>query len=443
MRWTIVTDLAFRNIKRNKRRTALSITAISLAAMVIVFMFSIIEGLKYDLSNNLFRYVTGMLRVRHMEYDEFEKLNPLHLRVEDYPEVINTLSLLGDVEEQPETLRGVSVQYSPRIRFLGTMYKRSETRRIIRLEDDMYRVMGLGVDFAREEAYQKLTTKLQAGGRLPQAGQEEVLLSTGLARDLDVGAGDTVVLLTYDMQQEMQLKSFKVTGLISFPVQGMSKLLCLMPIDRAQQLLNMGNSATEVLLLLNEGQGDLGRQPDRLAALAAYFEQELHRQNRPQLIVRAWTQAGTWYSLLNLAENTYNFIALFFFILGTTVIINTTMMVIFERMREIGTIAALGMTGQEIVLLFFLEAFFISALASFAGVLIGIGITIPVSIVGLDFSKAMQGVSLEISPVFYPVINLRSTVIVFFYSVFVASLASYFPSRRAARIEPVKALRSV
>lgn len=67
--------------------------------------------------------------------------------------------------------------------------------------------------------------------------------------------------------------------------------------------------------------------------------------------------------------------------------------------------------------------------------LAGIGITLPLSVIGLDFSKAWEGVCFEISPIMFPILNIRSTIFVFFYSVLIASLASLIPSRKAAKIE--------
>ncbi len=118
------------------------------------------------------------------------------------------------------------------------------------------------------------------------------------------------------------------------------------------------------------------------------------------------------------------------------------MMTIYERTREIGTIAAMGMEGSRIVRLFFLEALALGTIGSLAGVLAGIGIALPLSVTGLDLSAAMEGVDLEVSGTLRPALSLRSTLLVFVYAAAVAGLASLLPAARAARIRPVEALRS-
>jgi putative ABC transport system permease protein len=93
--------------------------------------------------------------------------------------------------------------------------------------------------------------------------------------------------------------------------------------------------------------------------------------------------------------------------------------------------------------MFFLEAAMIAAAGAAAGVVLGIGITIPLSTFGIDFSASFQGLDFEMSQILYPKLNLRSTVFVFVYSVAVAAVASLVPSRRAARVSPAEALRSI
>ena len=136
------------------------------------------------------------------------------------------------------------------------------------------------------------------------------------------------------------------------------------------------------------------------------------------------------------------FRSVFFFALASTVVITTTMMVIYERIREIGTIGALGMTGRQIVLLFLLEALVISAIGSIAGILLGTGVGLVLQQTGLDFGALLSHFELEFSTVIYPRIRLRSLGVVLLYSVLISGLAALIPARRAAGIRPVEALRT-
>jgi len=405
--------LAFRNIQRNRRRSLLSGAAIGVAALAIVFMFALKEGMIEDIAGNVFKYVTGHLRIRHAEYDANEELNPLHLRIED------SSRLLAQLERRGEIAAAV-----PRIPFFTAFYRGERT----------VNGYGLGVDFRREAGVMDLDRMLQAGG-YPEAGARQAVLSVGLAEELGLGVGGKVTLLTKNMYLGMSGMTLQVTGLVRLPVAGFNNRLFLLPLDTAQSLLKMGDSVTEILILLQD-RGAL--EPE-----AAALNHLLAAGGRQDLAATAWTRLGSWYSLIRYTDAAYNLMALFFLVLGTTVIINTTMMVVYERMREIGTVSALGMTQGQIVRLFFLEAFFIGAIASLSGTLLGIGITVPLSLHGLDISKLSEGMSLEVSNVLYPRLNWKSTLLVFLYAVTVASLASLFPSLRATRIEPVEALRRV
>ena len=405
--------IAYRNIRRNKRRSLLSGTAITVATMFITFMFSLIAGMLGDFESNLVRYVSGHVRIRNVEYDENEELNPLHLSVTDYEEVVRRM------EAEDEVAAVV-----PRTRFFTAIYRNDRT----------YNGMGLGVDFEREASVMRIQDALELG-RLPQMGQKEMVLSAGLAEELELGVGEKLTLLTKNKYMGMSGMTFTVTGIVRFLVAGFNESFFLVPIDTTARFLKMNDEATEILVVLNDS-----KRVDEFAEKAAGILAGMDRDN---LSAQPWTRIGIAAGYMQYARSAYDVIALVFFILASTVIINTTMMVIYERMREIGTVAAMGMTPQEIVRLFFLEAFYIGAIAAFVGVLLGIAVTIPLSKVGIDLTQSMEGVDMEINPIVYPQLNIRSTVFVFFYSTVIASLASFIPSRRAAKIEPVEALRAI
>jgi putative ABC transport system permease protein len=126
------------------------------------------------------------------------------------------------------------------------------------------------------------------------------------------------------------------------------------------------------------------------------------------------------------------------------VLVNTTMMVVFERTREIGTVGALGMKGGEIVRMFLLEALALAVIGALAGVALGLAIAVPLSYIGIDISAlTQQGLSFEISNLVFAKPKPLGTALIFVYAVAISCAAAYLPARRAARIRPVEALRAI
>ena len=426
--------IALRNVARNKRRSLLSGSAITVATLTVVLLFSLLGGMLGDVVGTALTYDSGHARVRHAEYGRYETLNPVHLAVTDARAVVERL------QELPETT-GVL----PRVRFAGAIYRQQRN----------HGAFGLGLDFAREIAVARTRLpqlrgvpagaatledfarawQLQVhGGALPQAGRRELLISAAMAEELGLASGDKLTILTRTALMSTQAWTFTVSGVIGFPIGGMRGLV-LLPLDVAQRFLKLTavDGVTEILLYT----GSEEEVPALTAALGAALP-----AGGPELAVQSWSETNPMFSMLQVASRIYDIIALFFFLLATTVIVNTTMMVVFERMREIGTIAALGMTGTQISRLFFLEALFIGVAAALVGVALGSAIVLPLSQVGIDYSAAMEGVEINMSDVLYPQLSVRSTVMVFFYSIAVTAAASYWPTRKAARLQPVVALRA-
>lgn len=408
-----LSTVAARNIFRNKRRSLLSAVAIGVAALSITMLFSLLAGMKADLAYNLHTYVSGEVRVRNPRFTEHEDLNPLHLSLEAPAEALDAVGRTDGVSG-----------LAPRIRFPGSVF----------VEDENYHGIGLGVDFARERRFQDLESRLVAG-RVPEVGERGALLGAGLAEELGLGVGDSFTVLTQTATRGSNAMTFEITGLARFPVAAFTQSHFLVPLDRAQYFLRMPDRVTDLLVKTEDDAAPAEVAPAVEAALAELTE--------TPVAAEPWTELRTTYSFMEIADVAYTVIALFFFLLGSTVIVNTTMMVIYERTREIGTLSAMGMEGGSLIRMFFLESAFIAAAGAGVGVLLGIGATIPLSVVGIDFSASFQGVDFEMSNVLYPKLNIRSTVFVFFYSVAVASVASLFPSRRAARISPAEALRAL
>lgn len=410
-----ILKLAVRNAGRNLRRSLLSGTAVGFSALVITLFFSFYEGVRQDLAENIKNHMSGEVRIQHRDFDKNSLFHPLGLSIPD----TERLAVLA--ESDPRVL-----SLSPRIRFGTGIYRDGKT----------YRARALGVDFAREARYQNLE-KILAAGALPRTGEREALVAAGLAREMGVGVGDRITLLAQTRGRGTNAVTLTVAGLARFPVASFNSGFLLLPLDRAARLLRMEDSATEILIKLVPGT-DEGRAAAELARLVAGGD----RGGWKDLEVRSWKTISFSYGLIRIMELTYTIIALVFILLGSTVVINTTMMVIFERTREIGTVAALGMDERNITRLFALEALVIGAAGAFVGVILGIAIIIPLSRIGISYGSAVAEVALEMSETIYPALTPKSTVFVFFYTTAVSALATLIPARRAAKIRPVEALRT-
>jgi len=430
-------NLALRNIGRNRRRTALSITAIAVATLSIVLLFSILEGMKSDLEHNLTTFFTGEIRIRHNEYGTYEHLNPLHLSVPDLPETVERIA----------AVEGVAA-VAPRIVIPGAVFQDSER----------VGLQATGVDFEREVTYASIGDYIVAGDLAEVAGSgagsgseaaagsgadsgsaaaagsggsarvTPALVGNGVLDRLGIELGDQFTILVRTAYRGTNAMTFRAAAVADFPVDSLNERAFWIPLERAQRLAGMPDQAGEILVRATRDADPVSVTDAIGAAL-------------PGLEVLHFSEIESSYSFIELASAMYNVIALFFFLLASTVIVNTTMMAIFERRREIGTLEAMGMRDRDLIRMFFIEAVILGVIGAFIGLVLGVGGSALLGTIGIDFSTSMEGVDFEISPVLYPVINVRSTLFVFVFSVVVSAATSYLPTRKITRIEPVEALR--
>ncbi|MBN2858747.1 MAG: ABC transporter permease [Sphaerochaetaceae bacterium] len=407
-----ITHVALRNVSRNIRRSILSGAAIGVSAMAIVLLFAFISGMKLDMKTNLTTYYTGDILIRNETYKEYERYNPIHLTADE-----------KEVREVLEGIEGVRLAVA-RIRFPSTFY----------INGGMNPAVGVGADFTREADFQDLDLILKAG-RFPEKNERAMLIGAVLAENLGLELGDSVTVMSTTAARGTNAITLEIVGLAAFPVGALNTGFFWTDIDTARYFLRMYSGDSHEILLRGDTDADLD-------AISSTILEKLSGSDI-SYEVKPYYEINELYSFMVIAEYIYYVMAIIFILLGSTVIINTTMMVIFERMREIGTLSALGMKGKELTRLFFTEGLIISAISSFVGVVIGALIVTYLSRVGLNFAEAMQGVDMEVSSMLYPQFSLWTTVFVFFYSVVISSAATFIPSRKAARIEIVDALRYI
>jgi putative ABC transport system permease protein len=405
-----IQQIAWRNITRNRQRSLLAGAAMLLVCAVLVAGFGILEGIKTEMIYNVHSFSFGEIQIRNPEYERKQSLSPLHLNVPDAD------SVLRWVENQAETRSAVQrVNFGVSIQ--GT--------------DDMrFPAEGWGIEAESEEQFCQFS-RLLIEGRMPAPQAREAVMGRELARKIGLKVGDKFSFMTITANRSLNGVTLRLVGLVEFPVSGLTSLVFAVPLDTARSFLQMGDASLRIMAKTT-GAAETGRVRDTW-----------NRHLAPMgLEAASWQQSSFVYGAIQFADIIINIIGVMFILLGSAVIINTTMMVVFERRVEIGTLGAMGMNDQELLRLFLTESLFLSIIGSTIGVAIGIAVTGFLGVQGLDLSSFMNGIKVEFPVLLYPVIKPWTVLACFIMTVALSGLAALMPAWMATRIPPIEALRT-
>lgn len=412
-------NLAKKNLSRSRARTMVSVIAIAIAIIAVVFLRGMISGLLVSTSENHIRYKAGHIRVIEQEYELKEHMLSLNYTVNGFEE-----EGYKDMVENLKQVEGVQ-QVVPRLKF-GAM---------VSTEEKLVAMMGWGVDPAGEINFTGIDRQITEG-RMIDPGEREIVMGAGLLDEIEHEVGEKVTFLYNTAFDSFQASTFQIVGKIESSLELLNDTLFYLPLDQAQDILEMSGEVTELLIITPDY-----RQAD--SVLPRIEQLFAARDQSGKYMLKIWNRGYDMIEFFDIAVVMYNFIYIFIIILACFVLVNTLIMVVNERTREIGMMSALGLNAREILYLFAMEGVIIGAWGSAIGVIIGGIITKIFSVVGMDFGAAMEGMSADLmfESVFYTVFSLENLIFAFILGVVVVTVACIIPARMAARLEPNEALR--
>ncbi|MFA5563690.1 MAG: FtsX-like permease family protein [Candidatus Caldatribacteriota bacterium] len=412
-------NLAKKNLSRSRTRTMVSVIAIAIAIISVVFLRGMIGGLLDSTFENHIHYVAGHIRLIDKEYELKEHMVSLKYSVNGFEE-----EGYESIGEKLLQIEGVD-QVVPRLKF-GAMVSH---------EDKMITMMGWGVDPDEEIRFTEIDQQI-VEGRMIKPGERELVMGAGLMDKIGKKVGDKVTFLYSTAFDAFRGSTYQIVGKIQSNLDLLNDNLFFLPLDQAQSILEMPGEVTELLIITPDY--------DNTATVLSGIEDFLaSNDNAGKYTLLLWNRDYQMIELFAMARTIYNFIYIFIILLACFVLINTLIMIVNERTREIGMMSALGLKSQEILYLFAMEGIIIGALGSGIGVIFGGIITKVFSIVGIDFGAAMEGMNADLmfEPVFYTVFSLENLIFAFILGVVVVTIACIIPARMAARLEPNEALR--
>jgi putative ABC transport system permease protein len=327
--------------------------------------------------------------------------------------------------EQVSQVPGVSVA-TPRIKF-GALVSRGE-----KLEG----VLGMGLDLGAEEKASHLSRFLREG-RLPQPGRSELLVGQRLLNKLGLKVGSKVTVVANSAYGSLQGRTFTVTGSLVSGLTQLDESSLFMPLSTAQRFVELDDAATELIVMAD----DPAKVPQVSAAVA-----ELVKAGDPEgrYTVVPWYEANSLMSMMIVARKIYDWVYALIVLFASFVVVNTMLMIVNERVREIGMLGALGFTGLQIVTLLVLEGAALGLLGSAVGVVLGSILTKWLSLTGLDLSKAVAGMGKELlfPSRLYPSFGWGIVAFALLLGILIPALGTLMPARRAQKLRPSEALRA-
>lgn len=419
---THLVRMAFRNLSRNRLRTSVSVLAIAVAVAVVVFAKGFIDGMIDTYLDNTIRLTTGHVRIVQAEYPKKERLLPLTYPVDGLGQ-----EDLTAFTRRLSGLPGVAVA-TPRIRFAAMVSQG---------EEEPEGVLGMGMDFDREEQVAHLSRYLR-DGRFPEERRNELLAGQKLLNKLGLKVGSRVTLVANTSYGSLNGRTFTVVGSLVSGLAQLDESTVFLSLGPAQSFVQLDGAATEVIVQAK----NQARVPQITAAVAG-----LVRADDPhgRYKVTPWNETSAMAGLMGAMRNVYAVIYLLIVFFATIVVINTMLMIVNERTREIGMLGALGFTGRRIVTLFVLEGAALGLVGSAFGAILGAVVTRSLSVTGIDFGELMEGYGKELllPSKIYPEFNLGIIAFAFVLGVVIPALGTLMPARRAQRLDPSVALRHI
>jgi putative ABC transport system permease protein len=409
-----ILKIAVRNLLRYKRRTLLTASLVTIGVVFVLLFISVTGSFKQMMIGQMTDSMLGHLQVHRKGYLASIDNLPLNLNLmpQGYKKVAEALDRQSEVEA-----------YSPRIKFGGMFSTFVETTNI-RLN---------GVDPEREwKTVPLLPSRISTGSKTLNRG--DILLPVLIARGMKVNVGDTVVVVATNKDGSVNGKQFKVSGIIE-SVSGPGGRDGYIHLDDAKEMLRMDQTEiSEVAIRLK----DFGRLHAFTEKLEGLLAGEVNKQGKPVFEVHTWEKLTPFYNIARMIDVMSVFMKLMLIAVVLVSIMNVMIMAVYERIREIGTIAAIGTLPGKILSLFIMEGFLLGGLGALAGDLLGLLVILILNRVGITFDFGMQtGLILSAT------IALRDVLVISAIVILISVVASLQPAFKASRMEPIKALRHV
>ena len=412
-----IIKIAARNLRRYLRRTILTSVLITLGVVAVLLFIAITGSFKQMMVGQITDAMLGHLQVHRRGYLASIDNLPLNRNLNE-----------KQVEKITSIMNGIDsiASYSMRIR-LGAMFSNYTETTNIRLNavipDQEVKTVPL------------LSDRILEGKKddaLIQRGQ--ILIPELIAQGMKVKVGDSIVLVANNKDGSVNGKTFTVSGILE-GISGPGGRDGVMHLEDAKELLRIdGVEITEIAIRLK----NMAHLPGAFASLQTAFKDLTDKNGKPVFEVHTWEKLSPFYNIAKMIDLMTLFIKIMLVAIVLVSIMNVMIMAVYERINEIGTIAAIGTQPRRIMALFVTEGFLLGVLGTALGTVISLVSIAAINAAGLTFDFGRQS-----NLLLTPTIGAGDVISIVLIVIGIAVAASVQPAFKAARMDPITALRHV
>jgi len=405
--------LCWKNIWRNRRRTLITVNAIGLGVMALVFLRNYYDSFHEQVIHNIIRYHSGHLAVA---IKNFEKNSSTQLYLKKSPPIVNWLK----TQENTRAL-------SERVIFSGLASSaRGSTN-----------IMVMGIRPSEESKVTDFANKLIQGTFFSEQKDKSIVLGAKAAETLHAVIGSKIVLLTQGVDGSVGNELFRVEGIFETGSDA-DKSLAFIDLKEARAILSISDESSHQIAIVLKDEEKLNDFRSSFEALEG---------KEPNVQMLSWKELQRPVVAMIELDRAVNRM-LMFLILGVAAlgIANSILMSIMERTKEFGVMLAIGTAKEEVMKMVITETLLLTGVGVLLGNLFGVLVTTFFNQVGFDLrwltSKDFVIQGAVVQTVSYPIVRFSNSLVVTTVIVILALAVSYFPARQAGRLTPIKALRS-
>ncbi len=402
--------LAWRNIWRHKRRTAIIVLAMSLTLSLMMFYDGLMNGFTDAIYGNAVKVLGGNIQVHADGYRADVGSTPL-LPLTDAQSVVSA------AEADPTVLAAT---------------QRINTGGLVTNREGAFAVAITGIEPEKELQVNLIGQYVTEGRNLASDDTDSILIGKGLADSMNVVVGDRITLVGRSQHKEMRQRTMTIVGIFDLGMADIEKQSVYISLAEAQNLYEL-TAPTEVAIFLQH----LGQEDKVITALQSSttgYEIESFQANYPDLASAIDSKGGVM-----------NVFSIIIIAIAGVGILNLLLMAVYERTREIGVLGAMGLKANQIAVLFILEGTMIGLVGVAAGIILGLALNGYLMKVGMDFGSMTQAASYMalIKDKVYPTWGVEKLLMRASMVAIISALASVIPAIEAGRREPAEALHFV